>query len=139
MSLIYHNSKQTLKLNEYKISDCENIPISVTDIVAGWLYKRLINDYKEYDSQQKVYINSLIKRINELTEALREITTKGTFNIIKRYETNRELINQCKNKIEKLKDINERLLCENIRLKQQIGCEDAEFTSKTYCGQDANH
>lgn len=50
------------------------IKIQPTDIVSGRLYLKLIEDYKEYDKQQKEYIHDLECKIISLSKALRRGT-----------------------------------------------------------------
>lgn len=53
------------------IKEPENqVKIQPTDIVSGRLYLKLIEEYKEYDKQQKEYISQLELRISTLHKLL---------------------------------------------------------------------
>lgn len=86
-----------------------------TDVVSGRLYLKLIEDYKEYDKQQKEYISSLERKVFELTHALNESCSITKKTLLEKLERKSKGIRERELSIKKLKDDNEQLL---IKLAQ---------------------
>ena len=82
--------------------------VSDSDTVAGWFFRKFINEYKEYDAAQKKLIEQQQTRIDELEKELAwytmEVPEDDTCLKIKLREKNM-MIYQLNSKICKLKSL----------------------------------
>lgn len=47
-----------------------------TDVVSGWAYRKLIEDFKAYDLRRKEYITRLENTVLELQKKVKELNKK---------------------------------------------------------------
>lgn len=95
-----------------------------SDIVSGWAYRKLVNDYKVYDSIQKTIIKNQREEIKKLNEVIKK------FNGIP--ETDDERINKIANQ----KEVINRLTDEIETVKKTIGLDSYEKSRKIQKQED---
>lgn len=106
------------------------VKIKDNDVVAGWFFKKFIDDYKVYDKRQKEIIRKQKETISELDFIVDKFNAAESSNdsrlgrmlnkeIRETYRLSVELeILKLEN--EKLKNVNNQLLDENQRLKNKL-------------------
>ena len=103
-----------------------DVKINPSDLISGEQYLRFIADYKEYDKKQKELIESLRKEIEMLKwekENLKEFIKDNSGNfptkLLKKVKNQQAELRDLQLRVRELRKENERLLCENLKLKKE--------------------